>query len=665
MNLSGIDDRLTYYNAKVQLWEHLKERTASARHARNTERDAVTDAQQLETYTRTFRDFFLKSIGGLPETDGPPGMEYCGEISEEDFLIRKLLLEPRPGVKASANLYLPANLTGKVPAILFLCGHSVDAKADDQYQTISRLLVSRGFIVLALDPTGQGERMGYFDAKSGKLRIRPGTGDHEYSGLQCLLQGHNLCRYMLHDAIRAVDFLSTHPLVDASRIGITGSSGGGTQTSLMMLVEPRLAAAAPATFITSRQAIFDCGYGQDAEQIWPGFGGQGYEHVDLLAAFAPKPLCVLSAQFDFFAIEGTRSTVSEARRFWKLFGREENFRAVEDRSVHRYTDALAEAAGDFFERSFGRSPAAGRNRGRPLPVIDLWTTRSGQILGDFPEAKTIYTENLEAFRRTQPQMDKAVGFLREAVFHRRRPVEFNLRITQDFLLGDIMASSGFWWSQPGVCNSGILLRSADGSDVPQAVTIAIWEDGTRELGRHDQWIREEIAGGRAVLVLNVTGMGPLEPHAFNSEEDLRTYRGSFFRICDDLVFLGDSFAALRTYDVLQSLEMLGKWDGLDAEDVRLYLHGPYGIYGALASVLEPGFSSICWESPMLPYAEIFQKQYYNDRDIKSLIIPGLLRYADWPDLMRQSDSRDAGAARQNRPGDQAFVVAKPGMTERR
>lgn len=632
MSCLKVDSRLTYYNAKIQLWEYLKERVNRAQALRDIKRDAVTSPEALRAYTEEFRHYFLKQIGGLPEAQGLPGSECFGEIQEDGFCIQKWMLETRPGVRATSNLYVPEGATKNTPAVLFLCGHSTNAKAEPRYQILARMLVARGLIVLVLDPTGQGERMGYYDNASGKFTVRPGTGEHEYCGFQCLLQGHNLSRYMLHDAIRAVDFLSAHPLVDPSRIGVTGSSGGGTQTTLMLLVEPRLAAAAPATFVTSRRAIFDSGYGQDAEQIWPGFSAAGYDHADLLMAFAPKPLCVLSVQYDFFPIEGTRETLNKAKRFWEMHGCENLFQPVEDVSVHRYTDKLGHAACDFFVKSFQLEEKSLKENLIPLPVEQLWVTKTGQVLGDFSDVKTIFDENKEAFAQTKKDIPQAAEFLKKAVFAAREPVDLNLRITQEFLAGDISACSGFWWSQAGLLNSGMLLRSIDAKEVKTPVTIALWEDGSEKMDAHDSWIRQEIRKGRSVLVLNVTGMGPLEPFPFNSETDPKTYHGSFYRVCDDLSTLGDSFAALRTYDVLRSLETLKKWQFLDDSDVQLYLHGPYGIYGALASVLDNRLNRSQWNAPLVPYREMLQSRYYNDRDVKSFIIPGLIQFADWTDL---------------------------------
>jgi len=633
MNFSSIDQRLTYYNAKVQLWEHLKKRIQDAQSARKAQRDALRDAQNVSAYVQELRRYFLDHLGGLPRVEGVPAVKLCGEIEEVGLTIQNLMLETRPGVKATANLYLPDGTVPNTPAILFLCGHTTLGKAEPRYQTVCRILASRGFIVLALDPTGQGERLNYYDPATGNPVIISSTGDHEYGGFQCLLQGHNLSRYMLHDAMRAIDFLSAHPLVDASRIGLTGNSGGGTQTCLMMLLEPRLAAAAPSSFVSSRLVIFESGYAQDAEQIWRGFSEAGYDHADLLLSFAPKPLCVLSPEYDFFPIEGKRITLDEVWRFWEMSGDASALQAVEDRGArHGYTNHLGEAAADFFAKHLAHHTVASAVDRTPLAENKLWSTKSGLVLKDDPKSKTIFEENSEAFATTRKDLKKGRTFLHDAVFKARRPVDLNLRITQEFVLGEIVAFSGFWWSQAGILNSGILFCPPAVVAKPWPVTVALWEDGTKSLLRHEAWIRQEVASGRAVFVFNVTGMGPLEPHPFNCTEDLKAHYATMFRVCDDLVTLGDSLAALRTYDVLRSLDTLGKWGGLNGEDVRCYLHGPYGIYGALASALEERLKHLTWIDPMMPWCQLLETKYYNDRDIKSLIIPGLVRLSDWTEL---------------------------------
>src|SRR5581483_9033849 len=135
-----------------------------------------------------------------------------------------------------------------------------------------------------------------------------------------------------------------------SRIGVTGNSGGGTQTTWLMLLEPRLVAAAPGTFITRRREYLWTGQAQDAEQIILGGTAQGIDHEDFLIAFAPRPVRVLAVAYDFFNLEGTVTTVERARRIYRVLGHEANLDLVHTPSGHCYHPVLARASTEFFVR---------------------------------------------------------------------------------------------------------------------------------------------------------------------------------------------------------------------------------------------------------------------------------------------------------------------------
>lgn len=639
MNLADLtDENIVYHHTGVQLWEHLKGRISGALADGATRRNQILSPEDLVSHGRALRTFLVDQFGGWPAGDsGTPSSTIAGEVSGEGFSIQNLILETRPKVFATANLYLPTQGKEPLPAVLFLCGHSAEGKAYDRYQSVCQRLVARGLAVLALDPTGQGERLNYFDPKCGKPKIRPATGDHEYCGLQCLLLGQNLSRYMLHDAIRAVDYLVAHPRIDAERIGITGNSGGGTQTALMMAVEPRLAAAAPGTFLTTRQAIFDTGIPQDSEQIWPGFTGAGYDHVDLVAAFAPKPVCILAVTEDFFPIEGTRALVAEAQRFWEMHQVPDVFRVVEDRNLHGFTDPLARAAADFFARVFGTHGPEAEAVPEPLPHSEVTCTRSGQVTGDDPEARTIYRENIAEWNRLRAggiRIDAAKKFLREAVDCNRQVVPANLRVIKDLLVEGLRCRGGFWWSQEGLINSGFLIESDEKTSSSRPVTVALWEDGTSALAAHADWIRNQTLTGRAVLVLNTSGTGPIAPQPINTMAEATAVYGSLNRFADDLTTLDDSLAALRTFDVLRAVEGLEEWGGLDpGAEVHIYADGPYGIYGVFAAILERNLKLLPMENSPPRFEELIESEFYDDRSVKSLIIPGLIVHADWKDMI--------------------------------
>jgi hypothetical protein len=130
---------------------------------------------------------------------------------------------------------------------------------------------------------------------------------------------------MAWDGIRAVDYLLTRPEVDPDRIGITGRSGGGTQSAYIAALDDRIIAAAPENFITSFTRLFQSIGPQDAEQNLFGVIKRGIDHADLISVRAPKPLLMITTTRDFFSIQGSRETAKEVTAIYKAYGKESNF----------------------------------------------------------------------------------------------------------------------------------------------------------------------------------------------------------------------------------------------------------------------------------------------------------------------------------------------------
>ena len=175
-------------------------------------------------------------------------------------------------------------------------------------------LVEKGFIVLAYDPIGQGERLQYPDLVTGKSTIGSATQEHSYAGVQTLLTGSSLSDYFIWDGIRAVDYLCSRKEVDSGRIGITGRSGGGAQAAMIAACDDRILAAALENYVTNFKRLFQAIGPQDAEQN-PWFGiAKGIDHADFIHARAPKPTLIISTTNDYFSIQGARETFNEVKK---------------------------------------------------------------------------------------------------------------------------------------------------------------------------------------------------------------------------------------------------------------------------------------------------------------------------------------------------------------
>src|SRR5436190_18914994 len=200
-------------------------------------------------------------------------------------------------------------------------GHTSNGKAADTYQRCCQGLARLGFLVLAFDPMGQGERVYYPDAAHSRTRLASSDAEHTTPGKQMLLVGDTCTRMQVWDAVRSLDYLAAHPLVDPKRLASTGQSGGGTLTMLLAAVDDRLAAAAVSMGNTENFACANFnppGSTDDAEQNLIGSGPVGFDRWDLLYPLAPKPLLVEVSARDFFGTYSPSYLSSGSEEFSKL-----------------------------------------------------------------------------------------------------------------------------------------------------------------------------------------------------------------------------------------------------------------------------------------------------------------------------------------------------------
>lgn len=630
-----------YYDVRSQLKDYVYDLSTKALEKGMKERDGIVTVEELEKRRKYVRESFIQALGGIPSSETPLNAKVKDIIKFDGFRVEKVIFESRPQNYVTANLYIPNHIQAPSAAVLFLCGHDHGAKHSNEYQVVCQHLVQAGLIVFAQDPIGQGERFSYYESSIGRTTVLQGTTEHAYAGSQCLPVGYPSARYFLHDAMRGVDYLASRPEVDTSRIGVTGNSGGGMQTAMMMLADSRIAAAAPGTFITSRMKNMRTGLAQDSEQNWPGLGKLGFDHEDILLCMAPKPVMVLAVKYDFFPIEGTRESVKRTKRFWDMYGRGENIRLEEDSSGHKYTEKLAKSAAAFFIEVLKSNKQAIEEKS--INLIEqkkFWCTNTGQIRREMPDARSIFEENLDCLSKIEinrssvseeRRKEEAFQWLKEKVFNSRKPCDTNTRHITEWQLLDLYVQSSIWWSQEGLLNHGLTFRNYAffGRDIP--ATIAVWDGGTTELQLHLQWIRKICESGRAVIVLNTSGAGAIMPNPLTGRSTTELF-GALYKLSDDLIWMDDSLAAMRTYDVIRLMDALREWPGIICKDIKLYGYGKHGIYAQLAALIDERVQTIEIIEGIGSYASWVKARYYDPEDVMSILIPGILRYFDIPDL---------------------------------
>ncbi len=305
---------------RTQLTNYLDDIAAKETAARRATIATITTRAQAEARQREVRKKILTLIGGLPEKT-PLNAKVLGSTQADGFRIEKILYESQPNFPVTALLYLPDAKAGtpqKLPAIVVSPGHGFTGKASDY--TFASTFARNGFAVLSYDPIGQGERLQYPDpADPSKTLLKAATGEHGEAGLQPTLIGDAPSRIVVWDSIRAVDYLTSRPEIDSSRIGAFGCSGGGTMTALLGALDPRVHAIAVACYLTSFDTLLPALGPQDAEQSIPNFIASGLDFPDWVEVAAPRPYAIISTAQDMFPYAGALATATETRRFYALF----------------------------------------------------------------------------------------------------------------------------------------------------------------------------------------------------------------------------------------------------------------------------------------------------------------------------------------------------------
>ena len=273
--------------------------------------DEVKTPAEYAARKAELRKKMIADIGGLFERC-PLNAEITGTVPRDGYRIEKVIFETLPGIRLTALAFVPdaAKFKPPYPAVAVTCGHAMEGKANAGYQRACVMGAKEGFLMCIYDPFGQGERvMGAFGNCSG----------HNNFEAVALRAGRSAAAFRIWDGMRVLDYLESRPDVKRDRLGLMGNSGGGTMTSLIMALEPRLKAAAPSCYISSIREVVKAIGPQDAEQCVYGQLRDGINHASLVL-MADAAVRLQFSQDDFFPIKGALSTYEVVRKTAERLG---------------------------------------------------------------------------------------------------------------------------------------------------------------------------------------------------------------------------------------------------------------------------------------------------------------------------------------------------------
>ncbi len=278
------------------------------------------------------------ALGLWPMPDKTPlNAVIHGKMDMGDYTVEKVYFESMPGFFVSGSLYRPKGKTGKLPAVLNPHGHWADGRFYDNKNGILReiadgaerfedsgrsplqsrcvQLARMGCVAFFYD------MIGYADSQQisqqiahGFSKQRPEMNATENWGLfspQAETHLQSVMGLQTWDSIRAFDFLSSLPDVDPARIGVTGASGGGTQTFILCALDPRPAVAFPAVMVsTAMQGGCTC---ENASLLRVDTG-----NIEIAGLFAPKPLGMTAA--DDWTKEMPTKGFPELQKLYAMLG---------------------------------------------------------------------------------------------------------------------------------------------------------------------------------------------------------------------------------------------------------------------------------------------------------------------------------------------------------
>ena len=361
--------------------------------------DQIHTVADAERRKETVRAKLLEILGSLPDYTGPLNARITGQIQADGYTIEKVLFQSLPNFYVTGDLYRP-NKPGRYPAILFQSGHTQEGKPEPQRAAAN--LALKGFVVLAPDPIGQGEREQSYDPQLSGALAGWSVPEHIQAGAQSLLIGESAARFFIWDAKRVNDYLVSRPDVDSTRLGAAGCSGGGALTTFIGAIEPRLKAVVPACYPNSYQLLF-AGPDPDTEMAMPQFLSSGLDVADSVEVTAPTPWLIQATEGDYFAPAGARMVYEEARHWYGIYGAEDKIGffvgpgphgtpLVSREAVYKWMIRwLKDGQGDFHEQPV-----------RLYNNFELLVTPTGHV-NDLPGSRKVYQLILDDFHARMRQ----------------------------------------------------------------------------------------------------------------------------------------------------------------------------------------------------------------------------------------------------------------------
>ena len=522
----------------------------------------------------------------LDKKRDPPPFKVTGVLREKGYRIEKLYYESMPRLYVAANLYIPDKIKKPRPAILYVCGHARTQKV--HYQAHARKFAQLGFVCLIIETIQWGEVRG--DHWGAWAR----GWFHWYS------RGYDPGGVEAWNGIRGLDLLAARPEVDADKMGVTGISGGGSQTWYIAALDPRIKAAAPVCgastlkyHIMTRTIDGHCDCMMPVNTYRRDFGTIG-------ALVAPRPFLIAQADSDGLnSIEAVRSLYATVKKVYDLYGASSKITLVETPGGHSYHRTSREKIFSFFlKHLMGKDIPPGKVGDIDVDPAHQLTAEELRVYVDGPPPDDITTTIQDDFIRlaTPPEItsEKELYAWRDSVKRFLRRETF-----------------GAFPEEAPPFDPSLVFRTADraprGSDIYSFVSEKGWR-----LKVDVRWHRDPREKSPLTIVLRNAGEERWASGSFSDEihpEGNVAYlevRGTGengwdpslqWHIRRASAWTGRTIASMQVWDLLRAMRFCRTLPGVEADSITLAARGEMSVVALYAALLDGNCAGVVVKDP--------------------------------------------------------------------
>jgi cephalosporin-C deacetylase-like acetyl esterase len=544
----------------------------------------IRDLSDWKRRRPEIRSQMLDMFGLNPLPDKTPlHPRITGTVEHDTYRVEKIVFESQPHFYVTGNLYLPKQVNGRLPTVLYLCGHAPSpAGAKIQYQHHGIWLARHGYVAFLIDTIEFGEIPG----------IHHGT--HDLEKWYWLSLGYTPAGPEIWNAIRALDYLETRSEVDPKRMAVTGISGGGAMTWYTAALDDRVQAAAPVcstwsvkshTALDAVQENCDCIYFINTFLAdLPSVG----------ALIAPRPLKIISASRDVsFPASGYHDVYRRSRAIYDLYGAGERVQEYDYPSPHMDILQFRKEADEWLgrwlngdKRPFDEGKIERENPSN-LKVLDH---RPDDAINERIDKLFIPTHRIQDWTTLaawNQRRTKLLDEFKEKVFRafpKSNPPFNTWKETEDgWVKRYADAFRVEFTTEQGIRVNGQLFIPRDNKKSHPAL---IYVKGTEDIVYPiDYDVLLPAFESHVVLVLR--------PRAVDYPAD----RFRMATIKRTAALIGATIESMQIWDILRSVDYLSESEGLNLSGISVYGRKEMGALGLYAAALDDRISRVILDDP--------------------------------------------------------------------